>query len=143
MILRQGTQAIVPVGPFRDVTDDATPEAGITLGAADQAELLKVGGVATVDLSGATWAAITGCDGWYHLTLTTSHTDTVGPLIVVVQDVSECRPVWARFQVIEEVVYDSIYAASAMGFSTTEADLTKLSTTMRTLALKGWAVSSF
>ena len=99
--LKQSTQLVVRVGPFVDVGDGFTPETGITLGAADEAELLKANGAATVDISGATWAAITGADGWYNLTLTTAHTDTVGELLVVVHDDSVCLPVFARFQVIE------------------------------------------
>ena len=115
-MLRQSTQIIVRIGPFVDVTNAATPETGITLGAADQAEALKANGAATVDISGATWAAVTGCDGWYDLTLTTSHTDTVGELVIVVQDASVCLPVFARFQVIEEAVFDALFAASAAGY---------------------------
>ena len=114
-ILKQSTQIVVRVGPFVDATDAVTPETGITLGAADQAEALKAAGAATVDISAATWAAITGADGWYNLTLTTSHTDTVGELAIVVQDSSVCLPVFVRFQVIEEAVYDALYAASAAG----------------------------
>lgn len=116
-ILKQSTQIKVRVGPFVDVGDGFTPETGITLGAADEAELLKANGAATVDISGATWAAVTGADGWYDLTLTTSHTDTVGELIVVVHDDSVCLPVFTSFQVIEEALYDAIFAASANAFS--------------------------
>ena len=112
-ILRQSTQVIVVIGPFVDVTDGFTPETGITLGAADEAELLKSNTTTTTDISGATWAAITGCDGWYGLTLSSSHTDTVGALTVMVNDDSVCLPVFARFQVIEEAIYDGIYTASA------------------------------
>lgn len=115
-VLRQSTERIVRIGPFVDVGDGFTPEVGITLGAADEAELLKSGGGATVDISAATWAAITGCDGWYNLTLTTSLTDTVGDLTIVVHDDSVCLPVCARFTVVEEAVYDALYAATAGGY---------------------------
>jgi hypothetical protein len=112
-ILRQSTQVVVRVGPFVDVGDGFTPETGITLSGADEAELLKANGAATVDISGATWAAITGADGWYNLTLTTSHTDTIGTLGVVVNDDSVCLPVFVRFQVIEEAAYDAMFASGA------------------------------
>lgn len=126
-ILRQSTQVVVRVGPFVDVGDGFTPETGVTLSGADEAELLKAAGAATVDISGATWAAITGADGWYNLTLTTSHTDTIGTLDVVVNDDSVCLPVFARFQVIEEAAFDAIYASSASpataaGVSAVETD---------------------
>jgi hypothetical protein len=112
-VLRQSTQVIVIIGPFVDVGDGFTPETGVTLSGADEAELLKANTTTTTDISGATWAAITGADGWYGLTLTTTLTDTVGALSVIVNDDSVCLPVFARFQVIEEAAYDAIYAASA------------------------------
>ena len=120
-ILRQSTQIVVHIGPFVDVTDGFTPEVGVTLSGADEAEIMKGGATTVTDISGATWAAITGADGWYNLTLTTSHTDTVGPLVVIVNDDSVCLPVFARFQVIEEATYDSIYAASAASIATAAA----------------------
>ena len=109
--LRQSTEIKVRIGPFVDATDGVTPETGITLGAADQAEALKADGAATASIAAATWAAISGADGWYDLTLTTSHTDTVGELMIVVQDSSVCLPVFQRFVVIEENVYDMLYAS--------------------------------
>lgn len=115
-ILRQSTAIVVRIGPFMDATNAVTPETGITLGAADQAEALKANGAATVDISGATWAAVTGAAGWYDLSLTTSHTDTVGELVIVVQDESVCLPVYKTFQVIEEAAYDALFAASAPGY---------------------------
>ena len=63
-LLKQSTGVDVRLGPFVDATDGVTPETGITLGAADQAEALKHNGAATVDISSDTWAAVTGCDGW-------------------------------------------------------------------------------
>jgi hypothetical protein len=126
-VLRQSTQVIVVIGPFVDVGDAFTPEIGVTLSGADEAEILKANTATTTSISGATWAAITGCDGYYALTLTTSLTDTVGPLTVMVNDDSVCLPVFARFQVIEEAAYDAIYAASASpataaGVSAVETD---------------------
>lgn len=112
-VLRQSTQVIVRIGSFVDSIDGVTPETGVTLGAADQAEALKAAGAATVDISGNTWAAITGADGWYNLTLSTTDTNTVGDLTIVVQDSSVCCPVHARFQVMEEALYDALYASGA------------------------------
>jgi hypothetical protein len=115
--LRQSTSTTVRIGSFVDSVDGVTPEVGVTLGAADQAEVLRAG-TATLDISGATWAAVTGADGWYTLTLDTTATNTVGELIVVVQDASVCLPVFCTFQVVEEAVYDALFAASATGSST-------------------------
>src|SRR3990167_9585452 len=101
-VLRQSTSVIVPIGPFVDVTDGFTPETGITLGAADEAEVLKHGSPTSVDIAAPTWAAITGWRGHYGLTLTTSLTDTPGILKVGVQDDSVCLPVAAEFMVLSE-----------------------------------------
>lgn len=120
-LLKQSTAVTVRIGPFMDATDAVTPETGITLGAADQAELLKHSG-ATVDISGATWAAITGCGGYYDLSLTTSHTDTLGMLTVVVQDTSVCLPAPAfRAMVVPAAIYDSLVG----GTDTLPADVTQ------------------
>lgn len=112
--LKQSTQIEVRVGPFVDVTDGYTPETGITLSGADEAELLKADGAATVDISGATWSAVSGSDGWYDLTLTTSHTDTLGELVVVVQDDSTCLPVFMRFSVVTDNWWDSKYGTDEL-----------------------------
>lgn len=114
--LRANTQVIVRIGSFMDATDGVTPETGVTLGSADQAELIKHGSTTVVSIAAATWAAITGMDGWYALTLTTSHTDTEGMLEVVVQDSSLCLPVVARFMVLSEAAWDSKYAPKDDGF---------------------------
>jgi len=105
--LKKSTQYVARIGPFLDATNGVTPETGVTLGAADQAELLKETG-ATVDISAATFAAITGVGGWYDLTLTTSHTDTLGRLVVIIQDESVCLPVWKEFLVVPANVYESL-----------------------------------
>ena len=114
-ILRQSTQVVVRIGVAVAVGDGFTPVTTLDLSTADEAELLKAAGAATSSLAAATFAAITGADGWYNLTLTTTHTDTVGTLDVVVNDDSLILPIYARFQVIEEAVYDAMYAASAVG----------------------------
>lgn len=139
--VRQSTQVVVRIGPFVDATDGVTPETGVTLGAADQAEALKAAGAATTDISAATWAAITGADGWYNLTLTTAHTDTIGTLDIVVQDASVCLPVHARFQVIEEAAYDTIYAASALPASTTNITAGTITTATNVTTVNGLAAN--
>lgn len=112
--LRQSTEMKVRVGSAVDATDGVSPESGLTLGAADQAELLKHNGVATVDISGATFAAITAVDGWYDLTLTTSHTDTLGQLTVVIQDSSLMAPIFRDFMVVTANYWDSKYSTDVL-----------------------------
>ena len=103
------------MGPFVDATDGVTPETGVTIVAADQAEVLKANGAATVAMTG-TLAAVTGADGWYDYTVQTGDVDTVGEVVFVIQDSDVCLPVFVRAQVVEESIYDALYGASATGF---------------------------
>lgn len=104
--LKQSTQVKVLVGPFVDATDGFTPETGLTLGAADQAEAWKHDASATTDISGNTFSHI--ADGMYNLTLTTSDTNTLGMLSIIVLDTNVCRPIRLFFMVLPANVYDSL-----------------------------------
>ena len=118
MFIRQNDTGKIGVGPFVDVTDGATMETGVTLSGADSARI-RLGDDTTVSISGYTWAAVANMDGFYDLTLQTGVTDTVGQFNVLVEDVSLCLPVSMNFYVVEEEVYDALYAASAKGFQGT------------------------
>jgi len=108
--IKQSTAVKLRCGPFVDSVDGVTPETGITLGAADQAEILKHDGAATTDISSNTWAAITGADGWYDLSLSTSDTGTLGMATVVVQDSSICLPVFKDIMIVPANIYDSWFS---------------------------------
>ena len=114
LFLKQSTSIKIRIGPFMDATDAVTPETGITLGGADQAEVLKANGAATAAMAG-TFAAVSGAEGWYDYTVATGDVDTVGEVVFVVQDESVSLPVFVRGYVVEEAVFDGIYAASAAG----------------------------
>lgn len=116
--IRHNDTGLVGVGPFVDVTDGATMETGILLSTADSADA-RLGDDTVVDISGYTWAAITGMDGYYNLTLQTGISDTVGPMIINVADVSVSLPVRMDFTVVEETVYDALFASGAAGFLAT------------------------
>ena len=119
--LRQSTEIKVRVGSAVDATDGVTPETTLALGTADQAELLKHNGVATVDISSNTFAAITAVDGWYDLTLTTTDTNTLGQLTVVIQDSSLMAPIFRDFMVVTANYWDSKYSTDKL-----EVDLTQI-----------------
>ena len=111
--LRQSTQVVKKIGPYLDKTDGVTEETGL-------------GGAAT-EISKEPGAAFgTGptlgthdAEGWYPVTLTTTHTDTVGLLKLKGHDAATHLPVWEEWTVVEEAVYDAMYAASASGPNTT------------------------
>jgi hypothetical protein len=77
---------------------------------------MKHDAASVTDISGATWAAITGMDGYYNLTLTTSHTDTEGLMTIAINDDSVCLPVRATFMVITQAAYASLFTAKATGY---------------------------
>jgi len=120
LVLRQSTSIDIRMGPFVDSTDGVTPETGVTLAGADQAEVLKANGAAATAMAG-TFAAVTGAGGWYDYTVATGDVDTVGEVVFVVQDSSLCLPVLVRAQVVEETVFDALFAASAAGFASVSA----------------------
>lgn len=123
--LQANTQVTVPIGPFVDYQDGVTPETGITLGAADEAAIVKHNSTET-SISGATWSGTSLPDGWYNLTLTTGHTDTEGMLTVIVQDNDVCLPVRAQFMVLSQAAYASKYGAKDTGYM--DVDVTAVST---------------
>ena len=114
--LQANTETIVIVGPFVDVADGFTPETGVTLSGADEAELLKHNTATVTSISGATWAAVTNCDGYYALTLTSSLLDTEGLITVIVQDDSVCLPVKMTWQVVAQAAWASLITAKDTGF---------------------------
>mgnify|MGYP001600523050 FL=1 len=118
LILRQSTSVVVSFGPFLDKTDGVTPETGL-VSAIDHATtgilLSKNGGALTIR-SQAVTASTYDAYGNYRVTLSATDTNTVGPLRAQFIETAPCLPVWADFQVVEEEVYDDLYAASAVGY---------------------------
>lgn len=112
MFLRQSTSQVIRFGPCLDITDGVTEETALTLAQADM-RLSKDGGAFAQ--KNATGNATHDSDGWYSTTLDTTDTATVGELIMNVHQPANMLPVWIRWYVIEEAVYDALYAASAAG----------------------------
>jgi len=111
--LRQNSQVDVRIGPAMSYSDGVSPiTSTLSLSVANAAELMKHDGAATVDISGRTFAAVTGVPGWYDLTLITSDLDTCGQLDVAIQDNDKILPIFKSFTVIPREVYDSLIADS-------------------------------
>lgn len=108
--LKQSTQVIKLVGPFLDKTDGVTEESGL---AATATEISKDGAA----FGAGPVLGTHDSDGWYPITLTTTHTNTVGDLVVKCHDAATHLPVWCEFTVLEEAIYDALFAASANAFS--------------------------
>lgn len=112
LYLRQSTASQeVLLGPFLDETDGISPLTGLTIANTD-IKLWKGGtSEANKNSGGATHIAA----GRYYAVLDATDTDTVGGLEVNVH-ATGALPVKVRAHVLEEAVYDALYAASAVGY---------------------------
>jgi hypothetical protein len=112
LVLKQSTasQTIV-IGPFIDDTDFKTPETALTIANTD-IKLSKNGATAVDKNSGGATHLI---NGEYAITLDATDTSAVGELRISVV-VAGALPVIRTFQVVEEVVFDALYAVDAPGF---------------------------
>lgn len=115
--LRQSTASqSVLLGPFIDDTDGKTAETGLTIANTDIRLSKNGGNMAAKNSGGGTHDEA----GWYTITLDATDTNTVGRLQISV-DVAGALPVWMECQVLEESIYDALFAASAAGYSTLDA----------------------
>jgi hypothetical protein len=108
--LRQSTAVDLAIGPFLD-DDGITPATGLSI---TQAECrLKKNNGAWAQVNDDTTATHEE-EGWYEKEFNATDTDTCGILIVAVY-ISGNLAFWKEFQVVEEAVYDHLFAASATG----------------------------
>lgn len=110
--LRQSTasQARV-IGPFVDDTDFKTAETALTIANTD-IKVSKAGGaLASKNSGGGTADAV----GYYTVTWDATDTATVGELKYTVK-VAGALVVFGSYWVLEEEVYDDLFAASAVGY---------------------------
>jgi len=115
--LRQSTNADIKLGPFVDKTDGVAYETGMAaaMDSATTGVRLSKNGAALADRSEATQPSYDAF-GYYLVKLDTTDTSTVGNLKVIFGDAAVCLPCEAQFQVLEEAIFDSLFAASAAGF---------------------------
>lgn len=113
MFLKQSTSQVIRFGPCLDKTNGVSEETTLTLAQADM-RLSKDGGAFAQ--KSAAGNATHDSDGWYSTTLSTTDTATVGELILNVHQPANMLPVWMRFYVVEEAIYDALFAASSAAF---------------------------
>lgn len=110
--LRQSTASQSrALGPFIDSTDFATPLTGLTIANTDIKLVVNGGASANKNSGGGTHRV----NGVYGVTFDATDTATVGELEVNV-NVSGALMVFDKFPVLEEAIYDALYAASAPGY---------------------------
>ena len=139
--LKISTSVIVQLGPFVDATDAVTAETALSPSSTN-VRLYKAGGTTAVDIYDATWTHI-GL-GMYSVTLTTSHTDTAGPLMIVAQ-ISGARPVVHEFMVLPATTYDMMVSGTALPANMTQLVGNSTAATLMVfgaLGLKNFTVGS-
>lgn len=100
------------VGPFVDDTDFKTAETGLTIANTD-VKLMKNGGASANKNSGGGTHLVNGV---YALTFDATDSATVGELTGSIV-VAGAAPVYFKFWVLEEAIYDALFGASAAGFN--------------------------
>lgn len=112
MYLRQSTASQSrATPPFLDSTDFQTAETGLTIANTDVKIVMNGGASADKNSGGGTHRA----NGVYGLTFDATDTATVGEMEVSIK-VAGALPVFMKFWVLEEAVYDALFAASAPGY---------------------------
>jgi hypothetical protein len=111
LYLRQATasQSLL-IGPFIDETDGISALTGLTIANTDIRLSANGGNIAAKNSGGGTHDEL----GYYTITLDATDTATVGRLQLMVH-AAGALPVWESYQVLEEAIYDALFAASATG----------------------------
>lgn len=111
LVLRQSTNSqAVLIGPFVDAEDGNTAETGLTIDATDVRLSANGGNIVAKNSGGCTHDEL----GYYTCTFNATDTATVGRLQVMVHTAG-ALPVYHEFAVLEESIYDALYASSATG----------------------------
>jgi hypothetical protein len=107
-LLKQSTAVDIGFGPFVDSTDGFTPKTALTITQPD-IRLKKNGGA---------WAQKNAAqtltheeNGWYEIALDATDTNTLGVLLVAVNETG-ALPVFKEFLVVPANVYDSLVAGT-------------------------------
>ena len=106
--VRQSTAFETAIGPVLDSSGVAVTDCVV-----GDFKLKKTSGNFAALNGSATLTHVSA--GFYDLVLTTSDTDTVGTCCVVIDDTTNaCAPLY--LQVVEEAVYDALFASTAPGY---------------------------
>ena len=111
MFLKQSTAYTFRLGPFVDDTDGKTAETGLTI--EDSHVRVSKNGGNFIDKAETSNSAHDEA-GFYVVVFNTTDTNTVGELQIACH-ISGALPVFKTFYVVEEAVYDALFAASATG----------------------------
>lgn len=108
--LKQSTAIEIKLGPFVDQADGFTAETTLTISQADVRLAKNDGDWAQ---KAETTAMVHEENGWYRCLLDTTDTNTLGILIVAVNEAG-ALPVWREFLVVPANVWDSYLGADLL-----------------------------
>jgi hypothetical protein len=108
--LRQSTAIDVSIGPFVDAADGVSVESTLTITQPD-IRLKKNGGAWAQKNAAQTLSHEE--NGWYEIALDATDTNTLGNLLIAVNE-SGALPVWREFQVVPANVWDSFFGADKL-----------------------------
>lgn len=116
-ILKADTSVVIMLGPAVDKTDGVTLESGLVtaMDTATTGVRISKNGGAWTDRNGTVTTTVYD-EGWYRVTLDATDTNTEGTLDVMYEDAATCLPMFARFQVVNANVYDSLFAAATTDY---------------------------
>lgn len=137
--LKQSTAFTFRVGPFVDATDGVTAETALTIAQAD-IQISKNGGAFAQTSASPTTTH--DADGWYQCPLTSTDTNTLGPLTVQIV-MSGALPVWEHFMVVPANVYESLIANTQWLEATTLANDVTISGTTITVKAKDGTTTQY
>lgn len=112
IFLKQSTAATIVLGQFVDDTDGVTAETALTI---TQSEVRLSKNAGTFAQKNETTSLTHLENGYYSCELNATDTNTVGRLRIAVTE-SGALGVWQEATVLEEAIYDALFAASAGGF---------------------------
>ena len=143
-VKQNDTGASIEVGPAVDITDGLTSETGLLASTVDTLGIRKPGATAVTSI--ATTEEFTSIgDGYYYLTLASTHVDTVGSARVRVRDDSVCLPFWEDVVILDPDAYDALFATATTTGNLANLDAaissrsTLASTDISDLATSVWA----
>lgn len=111
--LKQSTAVEVVIGPAVAVGDGFTPVTTLTISAADEKHIIKHEATGGALIAGTLAVFSTAAvDGYYTLDLSTTDTNTIGMLTLVIQDDSLILPIRHEYMVLATNVYDSLFGAA-------------------------------
>lgn len=129
--LKQSTAVDVVVGPFIDDTDGKTVETALTITQSD-CQLSKNAG--TFAQKNSTTSASHMTQGMYKVTFSTTDTNTLGMLTLVINEAG-VLPVWANFMIVPANVWDSMFGSDLLDVSLVQVAGSAVSTTTAQLGV--------